>query len=65
MEEATKFTHVWLKNCAGRVVNVEGNIKMNIRKISHEVVRFACGDRGELTSVVPLERFHLNPWTQN
>ena len=46
MEEATKFTHVWLKNCTGRVVNVEGNIEMNIRKISREVVRICMWGQG-------------------
>jgi hypothetical protein len=54
-----------LENCTERVVNVEGNIKMNVGKISHEVVRIFIGDRGELTLVDFLERVSLNPWTQN
>jgi hypothetical protein len=64
-EERNARTQFWSENCTRRVINLEGNIKMNVREISHEVVRIFVGHRGELTLLDPLERISLNLWTQN
>jgi len=42
-----------LKNCTGRVVNVEGNITMNVRKICHEVVRIYMWGQGRTYFICP------------